>query len=200
MELIERLRSFDARRNALLDEMEALAPETLNARPLAGKWTILEIVEHLVLAERVVFQGMPDPAQLKARKPWLKQRVRHLLVLIVLRTGIPVDVASPAMIPEGRRDLAELRRLWDENKAWLLLYMEKLGPTRIHERLLRHPIAGPIDLRQGVVMSRIHLERHIRQIRRLQRLIERAGTPAKATAGTRLSPEEILARRDADRR
>jgi hypothetical protein len=181
MELIERLRSFDARRNALLDELEALAPEVLTARPLAGKWTILEIVEHLVLAERVVFQGLPDPSQLKARKPWLKQRIRHLLVLIVLKTGIPVGVASPAMIPQGGRDLAELRRLWDENKAWLMIYLERLGPARIHESLLRHPIAGPINLRQGVVMSRLHLERHIEQIRRLQRLL----APTRSRASSR---------------
>ncbi len=171
MGLIERLQSFDARRNALLDEMEALEPETLTARPLAGKWTILEIVEHLVLAERVVFQGLPDPAQLKARKPRPGQRVRHFLVLFVLRTGIPVGVASPAMIPEGGRSLAELRRLWDENQAWLRGCAESLGPARFREAVLKHPIAGPITLRQAAVMSRIHLERHIGQIRRLQRLL-----------------------------
>jgi hypothetical protein len=171
MRLIERLQSFDARRNALLDEVEALEPETLTARPLAGKWSILEIVEHLVLAERVVFQGLPDPAQLKARKPRPEQRVRHFLVLFVLRTGIPVGVASPAMNPEGGRSLAELRRLWDEDKAWLLACIDHLGPQGIHKAVLKHPIAGPISIPQAVVMSRIHLERHIRQIRTRQKLL-----------------------------
>lgn len=171
MGLIERLQSFDARRNSLLDEVEALEPEMLIARPLAGKWTILEIVEHLVLAERVVFQGLPDPAQLKARIPRPEQRVRHFLVMFVLRTGIPVGVASPAMIPEGGRSLAELRRLWDEDKAWLLACIDHLGPQGIDKTVLKHPIAGPISVRQAVVMSRIHLERHIGQIRRLQRLL-----------------------------
>ena len=37
--------------------------------------------------------------------------------------------------------------------------------------VLKHPIAGPITLRQAAVMSRVHLERHIGQIRRLQRLL-----------------------------
>src|SRR3954464_386342 len=157
MGLIERLQSFDARRNALLDEVEALEPETLTARPLAGKWTILEIVEHLVLAERVVFQGLPDPAQLKARKPRPEQRVRYFLVMFVLRTGIPVGVASPAMIPEGGRSLAELRRLWDEDKAWLLACLDHLGPQGTGKAVLKHPIAGPVSVRQAVVMSRIHL-------------------------------------------
>jgi hypothetical protein len=171
MRLDRRLQAFIARRNALLDEIGALEPGKLLARPIPGKWSILEIVEHLVLAERVVFQGLPEPSQLKPRKPWLKQRVSYLVVMFVLRTGIPVGVASPAMIPEGGRDLAELRRLWDENLAWLKACAESLGPQGIRGAVLRHPIAGPISIPQASVMSRLHLERHIRQIRRLQRLL-----------------------------
>lgn len=171
MNLTRRLQAFDDRRNALLDEMGALEPDKLLARPIPGKWSILEIVEHLVLAERVVLQGLPEPSQLKVRKPRPKQRIRHLIVLFVLRTGIPVGVASPAMNPQGGHDLAELRRLWDENKAWLLACIDHLGPQGIHKAVLKHPIAGPISIPQAVVMSRIHLERHIGQIRRLQKLL-----------------------------
>jgi len=171
MNLTRRLQAFDDRRNALLDEMEALEPGKLLARPIPGKWSILEIVEHLVLAERVVLQGLPEPSQLKVRKPRLKQRFRYLIVMFVLRTGIPVGVASPAMLPEGGRDLAELRRLWDEDKAWLLAFIDHLGPQGTHKAVLKHPIAGPVSVRQAVVMSRLHLERHIGQIRRLQKLL-----------------------------
>ena len=171
MNLARRLQAFDDRRNALLDEMDALEPDKLLARPIPGKWSILEIVEHLVLAERVVLQGLPELSQLKVRRPRLKQRFRHLIVLFVLRTGIPVGIASPAMNPQGGRDLAELRRLWDENKAWLLACLDHLGPQGLHRAVLKHPIAGPITIRQAVVMSRIHLERHIGQIRRLQKLL-----------------------------
>jgi hypothetical protein len=171
MRLTRKLQAFDARRKALLDEMESLEPGKLLARPLPGKWSILEIVEHLVLAERVVFQGMPEPSQIKIREPRLKHRIRYLIVMFVLRTGIPVGVVSPAMLPRGNRDLTELRRLWDENRAWLLAYIESLGPGGIRRAALRHPVAGPITLRQAVVMSRVHLDRHIRQIRRLQRIL-----------------------------
>src|SRR3954469_22946429 len=92
MSLARRLQAFDDRRNDLLDEMEALEPGKLLARPIPGKWSILEIVEHLVLAERVILRGLPEPSQLKVRTPRLKQRFRYLIVMIVLRTGIPVGV------------------------------------------------------------------------------------------------------------
>jgi hypothetical protein len=171
MRLNRRLQAFDVQRNALLDEMETLEPGKLLARPRAGKWSILEIVEHLVLAERVVFQGLPEPSQLKIREPRPKDRVRYHVVMFVLRTGIPVGVVSPAMLPEGGRDLAALRRLWDENQAWLRAYVESLGAKGIHRPALKHPVAGPLTLRQAIVMSRVHLDRHIRQIRTLQKLL-----------------------------
>jgi hypothetical protein len=69
MSLTRRLQAFDDRRNALLDEMEALEPGKLLARPIPGKWSILEIVEHLVLAERVVLQGLPSRPSSRSANP-----------------------------------------------------------------------------------------------------------------------------------
>jgi hypothetical protein len=48
---------------ALLDVMAAPDPAKLVAKPLAGKWSILEIIEHLILAERAVLQGLPEPSR-----------------------------------------------------------------------------------------------------------------------------------------
>ena len=46
--------------------------------------------------------------------------------MFVLKYGIPVQVPSPAMVPQGDRSLGELRRLWDENQAWLRAYVGRL--------------------------------------------------------------------------
>ena len=56
MTLENRLQAFDDTRRGLLDEMEALNPALLVAKPIAGKWSMIEIIEHLVLAERAVFK------------------------------------------------------------------------------------------------------------------------------------------------
>jgi DinB superfamily len=72
MRLDQRLRAFNEMRGALLDEMEALDPAKLVARPRVGKWSILEIVEHLVLAER---------SRLGAFRVLLTSRTKRLLVL-----------------------------------------------------------------------------------------------------------------------
>jgi hypothetical protein len=60
------------------------------------------------------------------------------------------------MLPQGGRELAEWRRLGDENQVWLRL---------------EHPVAGPITVRRTVDMTQAHLDTHIWQIRTLRRLL-----------------------------
>jgi hypothetical protein len=171
MRLDERLRAFDAKRRAFLDEMETLEPAKLLARPIPGKWSMLEIIEHLMLAERSVFQGLPEPPQLAAREARPTNRFRYLAVMFVLKNGIRVQVGTPAMLPQGGRDLAELRRLWDENQTWLRACVDGLDAEGASRAILEHPQAGPINLKQAVAMSDAHLDTHTRQIRVIQRLL-----------------------------
>ena len=151
--------------------MDTLDPAKLVARPRVGKWTILEIIEHLVLAERAVLQDLPELSQLRARERKLKDRFAYLIVMFVLRCGIPVQTPSPAMVPQGRRNLGELRRLWDENQHWLRVYVRDLDRKGLRRAVFRHPVAGPLTVEQAVHMDQVHLDAHVRQIRRLQHLL-----------------------------
>jgi hypothetical protein len=171
MRLDKRLQSFNDKRGALLDEMGALDAAKLIAKPLAGKWSILEIIEHLVLAERAVLQGLPEPSRLSERERRLKHRFSYVIVMFVLKYGIPVQVPSPAMVPQGGRSLGELRRLWDENQEWLRAYISRLDREGFRKAVFEHPIAGPMGVEQALRMDQVHLDTHVRQIRRLQRLL-----------------------------
>jgi hypothetical protein len=171
MGLERQLRAFDDTRRALLDELEGLDSGALVAKPLAGKWSILEIIEHLVLSERAVFRGLPDPARLENVERGVGHRVRYLLVMFILNSGIRVRVPSPSMVPRGGRSLAELRGLWDENQDWLRSCIDRLGPNGVRKAVLEHPVAGPLSVGQAVAMAQVHVDGHVRQIRALQRLL-----------------------------
>jgi DinB superfamily len=165
--LQKRLQALDERRCALLDQVEALSAERLVARPLPGKWSILEIVEHLVLAEREVLQNLPEPPELVERKRTLKAHLAYPLVMVVLKWGIPAKVPSPRMIPTGNTSLATLRCQWDENHQWLRSYIGGLDQDGLDRAVFRHPIAGPMTVAQTVHMGQLHVATHARQIRRL---------------------------------
>jgi len=171
MSLNRRIRKLKETRAAVLDSLQDLPPEKLVARPRADKWSILEIVEHIALAEREVLRGLPDPALLVGRPRRLKHRVRYLLVLSVLKARIPVRAPSPAMLPQGGLDLEEVRRLWDEGQQWLQSYGDGLDAAGRRRAVFRHPVAGPLTVAQAIQLNQIHIDGHARQIRRLRRLL-----------------------------
>jgi hypothetical protein len=156
-------------RRRLLDEVERLEPERLTARPLPGKWSILEIVEHLVVGDRDVLQGLPDPSTLADQRRRVKDRVSYRMVMFVLTCHIPAK-ASPRHLPRGQSSLPDLRRDWDEMQRWLRSYVERLDRGAPARAVFGHPVAGPLTLQQVLHMGKLHLATHTRQIRRLESL------------------------------
>jgi hypothetical protein len=169
-QLHQRIQTLDATRCALLDELETLNADDLTAKPLPGKWSILEVVEHMIISEREILQGLPEPSQLAARKRDLRARVTYPMVIAVLKLHIPVKTPAPSMVPQGNGSLADLRGQWDESQAWLQSFAAGLDRDGLGKAFFAHPIAGPLTLPQAVHMGQLHVDGHIRQIRRLQRL------------------------------
>ena len=88
-------------RRRLLDEVERLEPERLTAKPLPGKWSILEIVEHLVVGDREVLQGLPNPSALVDRRRRLRDRAGYRMVMFVLACHIPAKVPHQMKLEPG---------------------------------------------------------------------------------------------------
>ena len=168
------IQSLDDRRLALLQSLEGLAAEELQARLRPGAWSVLEILEHVVVAERVILQGLPDQTDLVDRPRSLRHRIKYPLVWLVLRLAIPVKVPSKRMLPAGQRTLADLREEWDQHLRWLRAFEAEQSADAQRRALFVHPVAGPISLLQALRMDLLHLRIHSRQI---AKILERQAEP-----------------------
>ena len=167
MTLPQLIDALDTRRQALLRELDGLSPESLQVRRHPDRWSILEIAEHVVVAERIILQGLPPQAELVARPRTLRHRCLYQLVMAILRLGIPVKVPTKRMLPTGKLTLDEVKREWDAHLRWLRDLVAGLPPEDLAKAWFVHPVAGPITLVQALRMDQVHLDSHIRQIRRL---------------------------------
>jgi hypothetical protein len=170
MRLHRRIRQLCATRAALLDRLRLAAPAHLLARPRPDGWSILEILEHLVLAEQAVLQDWPDFAELTGKERTLGNRLRYLLVMLVLKARIRVRVPSRKMVPVGGQTFAELEERWKKSEAWLQAYVAQLDANGLQKAVFRHPVAGPVTVAQAIRMNLVHVRIHRRQIDALLRM------------------------------
>src|SRR5512133_71013 len=162
------IQALDHQRGVLLDGLETLDVAVLHAKPRSGAWSILEIVEHVVVAESVILLGLPSRGDLVARPRRLEHRLKHLAVLLILKWRIPVRVPSRRMLPTGQRSLAELRDSWDGHLRWLRAFVESAEEDAQGQAFFIHPVVGPITLMQALRMDLLHPRTHGKQIAKLR--------------------------------
>jgi len=170
-ELREEFEMYDRTRRALLDDLAVLNDDQLRKKPSPSEWSILQIVQHMVLAEQGVMQYLPGPEELIARKRGLRAWIFYPLVLLILRWNIRVPVPSKRMVPDGKTSISELRQQWDENLRWFRGYLDSLGPDDLKRAVFSHPIAGPLTGPQAGTLAQYHFEAHLRQINNTKAIV-----------------------------
>ena len=163
--LLSRLDAFSTSRKSFVDQLNRLTPEQLSTRPTPGSWSILEIVEHLVLAEKSVFKDFPEPESLIPTKKGLSNHLLYQVVVFVLRSRrIKVDVPDRKMKPTGQTALSDLLESWNQNQTWLREFILNLSPPDLEKAVFAHPVSGPITPSQAIYMLQIHFDKHMHQI------------------------------------
>jgi hypothetical protein len=166
---------YDRTRRALLDDLANLNDDQLRRKPGPRDWSILQIVQHMVLAERDVMQYLPEPKELIARKRNLRARILYVVVLLILRWNIRVPVPSEGMVPDGTTSLSELRQQWDKNLRWFRGYLDSLEPEELKRAVFSHPVAGPLTGPQAGKLAQYHFDAHLRQIKKAKSLVISTG-------------------------
>lgn len=147
----------------LIDEVSTLSPAQLNFRMASGKWTIMEVVEHLTLAEPIYWQqfqaDLKQPAQKLEKRPtdedvlWYGiDRVRH-------------DKTEPNKEPKGQ--LSNIHQGLDKFRTLHATILEFVRTS--NDDLRGHPIPEwGTDAYQCLLGISTHDQRHILQIREIK--------------------------------
>lgn len=162
--------ALSSARADLLAEVSALGPVQVRFAPGPGRWSIAQVVEHLVLAEELVLRGLVSPRTVADRGSAAVATVRYALVKAVLGSRlVKVRAPSRALLPEGVASLDALERRWLEAGAGIGAFLSDLPPGRRGERLFRHPVAGWLSLAQMLDFLAFHVRHHHRQVRSIRR-------------------------------
>lgn len=154
----------------LLTDLEGYSEDTLNKAPKEGAWSVFQIMNHLILAERKSIQYVQkklsfDP---KLKSAGITSKMSSLLVNTYLSS--PMKVKAPEMISGD--NLPSHSTFWEVTKAWktdreaLQKYLNELPEELFKKEIYKHPLGGRLSLEQMLSFFQKHYARHHKQIYR----------------------------------
>ncbi|WP_299824525.1 DinB family protein [uncultured Pontibacter sp.] len=163
--------NLEKSRNLLLDELEGLDDELLNTPPAAGKWSINQIVYHMIQVEKVTAGYVNNKLQKQENlgNSSFANGFKAILLKLALRSGRKYK--APAMVAEVPETAAlhKLRQQWDDTRFNLEDVLNEVPANLMDKCLFKHPYVGPLSINQTLSFLQDHFTHHERQIQQLKR-------------------------------
>ena len=155
------------KRRDLLRQLGSLSMEVLRYKVGPDKWSIVEVIEHLVISERSILQQLETnvPASILDAKS--KTPDKFQTVIKVMERDIPVDVPEESLEPHGRLTMDELLNQWNDIRKKLQGLLAEIKTDNKNDPVYRHPFGGPLDIGESLRFIDVHFDNHLRQIDRI---------------------------------
>ena len=151
-------------RSEVLNSVSDLTDEQLNEELEDGRWTIMQVLDHLYLMER----SLTKTIQLTFEKGE-EQEVESKPVHYTVDRSTKVD-APPFVVPtEDKLTLQEMREKLAASRKDLLTFLETTSKEALQRKAYPHPIFGKIRLDEWVPFIGYHEKRHLEQIEELKK-------------------------------
>jgi hypothetical protein len=144
-----------------VDEVSRLSPAQLAFRPAPESWTILEVIDHLVVVGPIYWQDLQDALKSPAGRKTTTTDA-NMLWYGIDRTNR--EKAIPSEVPKGLRDVKAGLDAYRKQHARLLQYVRTTN-----DDLRGHYVERQgSDAYQWALLISTHEQRHILQIREIK--------------------------------
>ena len=164
-------KGFDALekdRLELIERLKALTSETRRFKAGPDAWSILEVIQHLVISEQPALGPNDTEGSSKLLDPALKSPEKFERVMKVLTRDIPVDVPDKDLEPDGQVPWPELLERWAMAREKLKQILENVTAGNREQLVSSHAYAGPLTAIEMLQFTEAHYYGHVRQIDRIQ--------------------------------
>jgi hypothetical protein len=149
-----------------LDLMEGLSEEQLKFKPAPEKWSVLEVAEHIYLAEGLLFGAVEKALAEKPNPEWetkTKGKTEFLERVMVNRDR--KATAPESIVPSGKLTRDEVIVKLNESRAKTLKFTEETKlPLKAHTLDHPFPVFNTLNAYQWLIYIPLHNIRHNKQI------------------------------------
>jgi len=167
-ELYDLWKRLDDRRRDMLALIDTLSPEQIQYRQKPDRWSILQVLQHVVMGEESMRRSEAELRDHPLRDVLQPGKLAQV-VKDVLNNDLPVDVPDPSMEPDGQTTRDELRSTWGKERRAMGALLETVTADNRERVMFSHLAAGPLTAQQMLEIAVAHLDTHRRQIDRIRK-------------------------------
>lgn len=169
------LGGLESARRRLTAEIESVHDPAFHARPSPRDWSVAQVIEHLALVDEAVARGI---GAVTAGKLKVERRrgdsLRKLLWTFGIYKMVRIRVPGAGELPAKATRAEALSRIRDTREK-LLAAIDAGERVGMWSHSLRHPIFGPLPMREMLDFVAHHEERHRLQIVRIKAALTKQG-------------------------
>ena len=163
---------LDVKLAALFEDLNKYSDDDLNWKPKADQWSVLQVMIHLMLAEKAGLNYMQKKLSSGADhipKAGILSAFSQIFLVAALR--VPIKAKAPAAV--SGENLPERSSFWDIVKQWkkqredLRAFLSTLPPEILVKQIYRDPFSGRSNAKGMLRFCDEHFHRHRKQINRI---------------------------------
>lgn len=160
------LQQFQTTRDNFLKSIEGLSPKQWTFKPAPDRWSVAEVAEHITVSESTLFGLVQQKIMQSPAAPEKRDQVKGKDQMILERMP---DRSHKAQAPEFLRPTgrwaneAELTRAFEDSRKTTMDYIRTTNDD-LRDHFFDHPVFGPLDGYQWLLLISAHSARHTAQI------------------------------------
>jgi len=160
---------LETQRREVISQYRSLTAEELRVNPGSGEWNLLQVLRHVVTAEKqslILIQRKLNQKE-RVKKTGLGSAIRHLLLKLALTLPMKFKAPKIAEVGEEYPDLEEMIDEWKQVREEIREIIEKNSEETLGKEIYRHPRAGHLNMKQALEFMEIHISHHQKQMGRI---------------------------------
>ncbi len=160
---------LEDQRIELINSIADLENQLMTYRLIDNKWHILEILQHLVMSEKLSIyylkkkwkhsQDLPSKTLITDFRSW------SLLFFM----WIPIPMKAPARVTvfDPDKTCQNIILEWEEIRSEMKKFLEEMELNVFQKEFYKHPATGKLTLHHMLLFFYAHIKRHRKQIQRI---------------------------------
>lgn len=177
MGLKKKFDKIEHSKSDLLQKLKNIETQKLNFKPKENKWSILQIIFHIVKTEHLIIISIEKNLKnfqnnkKNVLNAGIISSIKYYFFILMLKS--PLKIKAPkilAGVPETY-NFENLINKWDSLRNNLKNMLDSFPKNSKNKIFFTHPYGADLTINQTLVFLYVHLERHKKQIKNILRTI-----------------------------